>query len=110
MPKKRPDYRADRLHEDFLTNLKDHISSVEVFEEKIENQLAKKFDLCQIDEINLKSIVEELFFTTNEKDLKLLVRTRIESVTDHHLAFLASAPAPAPPSPSTVSSSPPLQA
>ena len=100
MPKRRPDYRADRNHEDFLTNLRDYIPSIEVFEEKIENQLAKKFDLRQIDEASLKSVVEELFFTTPERELKLLVRTRIESVGDHHSAFLAS--------PSAVSFSPSL--
>lgn len=90
MPKKRPEYRADRAHEDFLTNLKDHLSSVDVFEEKIEKQLNTKFDLCHINEEKFNDIVDELFLTTDEKELKLLVRSKIEPVEDHLLAFISS--------------------
>ena len=88
MPKKRPEYRADRVHSDFLTTLKDHLPSIEDFESKIEQQLHQNYDVNIIDEFDINSLVDELYSTASEKELKLLVRTRIESVDEHLSTFL----------------------
>ena len=41
-----------------------------------------------IDEFDINSLVDELYSTASEKELKLLVRTRIESVDEHLSTFL----------------------
>jgi arginine deiminase len=87
MPTKRPDYRADRDHLAFLTKLKDHLPSIEDFEQNIENQLSTKFNISICTEKYLDNIISSLLSSTSEKDSKLLVRTRIESVEEHLLAF-----------------------
>lgn len=91
MPAKRPDYRADRLHHDFLTTLKDHLPSIDDFEDRIEKQLSMNYDInvCDIEDVEV--LIEELYDATSEKDMKLLVRTKIESVEDHMVAFLNAA-------------------
>lgn len=47
-PKKRPEYRGDRNHLDFLTKLTDHVTSVDAFEESIVNQLEKMFSVTMM--------------------------------------------------------------
>lgn len=90
MPKKRPDYRADRDHLDFLSTLKNHFPSIEDFEHRLVSQLHVNYDVSFTNEEDVKKIVSDLFSTTEEKELKLLVRTRTESVEDHLAAFVAS--------------------
>lgn len=90
MPKKRPDYRADRNHLDFLTSLKDHLPSIEDFEHRLVSQLHGNYDVSFTTEEDVKKIVSDLFSTAEEKELKLLVRTRTESVEDHLASFVAS--------------------
>jgi arginine deiminase len=87
MPTKRPDYRADRDHLAFLTKLKDHLPSIEDFEQNIEKQLSTKFNITIFTEEYLDNIISSLLSSTSDKDSKLLVRTRIESVEEHLLAF-----------------------
>jgi hypothetical protein len=43
IPKKRPAYRGDRNHGDFITTLCDKISSVEVFEQTLQNELSQHY-------------------------------------------------------------------
>jgi hypothetical protein len=101
MPKKRPEYRADRDHLDFLSPMKDHLSSIEDFESKIEEQLSLKFDVCHWSESDLKSTTSSLFESTPQKDMKLLIRTKTESVEEHYLEYItAKTLAETPPSPS----------
>ena len=95
MPTKRPDYRADRLHHDFLTTLKDHLPSIDNFETRIEKQLGEKYDINVCDIEDIEEMVEELYETASEKELKLLVRTKIESVEDNLIAFHSAAAAAA---------------
>ncbi len=45
MPKKRPEYRGDRSHLDFITKLSSHVSSVEAFEAAIRAELSRSFDI-----------------------------------------------------------------
>lgn len=90
MPKKRPDYRADRNHLDFLSTLKNHLPSIEDFEQRLVSQLLENFDVSFTNEEDVKQIVSDLFTSTEERELKLLVRTRIESVDEHLASFVAS--------------------
>ncbi len=45
VPKKRPEYRKDRSHLDFITKLSSHLSSVEDFEEAIRSELSKTYKI-----------------------------------------------------------------
>jgi hypothetical protein len=90
MPKKRPEYRADRDHLDFLTTLKNYLPSIEDFEHRLVSQLHVNYDVSFTNEEDVNEIVANLFATAEEKELKLLVRTRTESVEDLLAAFVAS--------------------
>lgn len=83
MPKKRPEYRADRDHLDFLSTLKDHLISIDDFEKKVEKQLSEKFDICIRTVEELEEIASSLRDSTPEREIKLLVRTKLVSVQDH---------------------------
>ena len=73
----------------------------EDFESKIEEQLSLKFDVCHWSESDLKSTTSSLFESTPQKDMKLLIRTKTESVDEHYLEFIAAKTlAETPPSPS----------
>ena len=90
MPTKRPEYRENRDHSDFLSPMKDYLTTIEDFEIKIEEQLSNKFDLSHWSESDLNSTTTSLFDSTPQKDLKMLLRTKIESVDDLHLEFTAA--------------------
>ena len=44
-PKKRPEYRGDRNHLDFLTKLSDNVKNVDAFENAIVRQLETMFSV-----------------------------------------------------------------
>lgn len=90
MPTKRPEYRENRDHSDFLSPMKDYLTTIEDFECKIEEQLSNKFDLSHWSESDLNSTTSSLFDSTPQKDLKMLLRTKIESVDDLFLEFTAA--------------------
>lgn len=83
MPKKRPEYRADRDHLEFLSSLKDHLPSIDDFEERVERQLSEHYDICNRTEEDLAQVVSTLHASTPENEMKLLVRTKLVSVQDH---------------------------
>ena len=83
MPKKRPEYRADRDHLDFLSSLKDHLPSIDDFEEKVKSQLSEHYDVCIRSVEDLEQVVSTLHASTPEREMKLLVRTKMVSVQDH---------------------------
>lgn len=45
VPKKRPEYRGDRSHLDFITKLSSHVDSVDAFEAAIRAELARSYDI-----------------------------------------------------------------
>ncbi len=45
VPKKRPEYRGDRSHLDFITKLSSHVTSVQAFEDAIYDELSKAYDI-----------------------------------------------------------------
>jgi hypothetical protein len=45
VPKKRPEYRGDRSHLDFITKLSSHILTVEDFEQAIRSELSKAYTI-----------------------------------------------------------------
>ena len=100
MPKKRPEYRADRDHLDFLSPMKDYMTSIEDFESEVEKQLSRKFEITHWNESDLKGTTSSLFESTPQKDMKLLIRTKTESVDEHYLEYTtAKALAQTPPTP-----------
>lgn len=79
MPSKRPDYRGDRDHNDFLTRLHLHIPSKEVFLEELVSQLGEKFDLKHVSPEDFAQVIAD---TCEEqgKSINELARTRFEQV------------------------------
>ncbi len=47
LPKKRPDYRGDRSHSDFLCTLKDSLPHKQALFDGVMGQLSKSFELCE---------------------------------------------------------------
>ena len=48
LPRKRPEYRLNRSHSEFLTRLKYYYSSIDAYEESILNQLKSKFEVIPV--------------------------------------------------------------
>jgi lipoate-protein ligase A len=46
LPKKRPEYRRDRSHEEFLCRLKDLVPTAEDLIQALKKELVKRFELC----------------------------------------------------------------
>ncbi|WP_044045240.1 lipoate--protein ligase family protein [Candidatus Protochlamydia amoebophila] len=69
LPKKRPHYRKDRSHLDFLCSLKDFCSDQSKFQDQLLNRLEQKFslkhcsinDLKEISQIPHRHITQEIF-------------------------------------------------
>ena len=80
MPKKRPDYRVDRDHDQFLSRLKHHLPSFDYFEEHIVRQLDTKFAVSLTSAAELATILSEL---ATEDDFDDLIRTKVESAQRH---------------------------
>jgi len=77
MPSKRPEYRGDRSHDDFLTRLCLHIPSRESFLERLEAELSDKFDLKYVSQEDLAVLVAD---ACGGKPVDELARTRYEDV------------------------------
>ncbi len=54
LPSKRPRYRKDRPHGEFLCRLKDHASNQDILIDQLKNELVKRFYICDLDPENLK--------------------------------------------------------
>jgi hypothetical protein len=80
MPKKRPEYRADRDHDAFLTRLKSHLPSVDDFEARVVRQLTQKFDVVATPAAALPPILAALM-EPHERDA--VVRTKVESIEEY---------------------------
>lgn len=50
LPEKRPRYRADRPHSEFLCRLRDHAESKEVLVKRLYTELSKRFELSEMEE------------------------------------------------------------
>lgn len=60
LPKKRPAYRKDRTHTQFLTPLKNKLPSVDHFEEEISRVLNMYFDVKKCDMNDYEQLKERL--------------------------------------------------
>lgn len=80
MPKKRPEYRVDRDHDQFLSRLKNHLPSFNYFEERIVEQLETRFDVVTTSSAELARTLAEL---ATHDELDELIRTKIESADEH---------------------------
>ena len=79
LPKKRPSYRGDRKHSDFITTLSDKIVSVDDFERELHSELEKHYI------VSTHSNFDEIFENfTHDKDSgkEFKARTVIESLID----------------------------
>ena len=81
MPKKRPEYRVDRDHDQFLSRLKNHLPSFEFFEDQIVRQLETKFDVVVTSSAELATTITEL---ATPDELDSLIRTKVESAKEHY--------------------------
>jgi hypothetical protein len=76
MPKKRPEYRADRDHTEFLDKLQNYFESKEIFEDVIIYQLKKLFHISRVD---INSVLES-FDRERKQNPTLDIRTRVEEL------------------------------
>jgi lipoate-protein ligase A len=77
MPSKRPDYRGDRDHNDFLTRLCLHIPSREAFLELLVSQLSEKFDLEHVSHEDFASVIVQ---ACDGRPIDELARTSYETI------------------------------
>ena len=81
MPKKRPEYRNDRAHSDFLTTLQPYFATPQQFQQFIIDEMGKHYSLDSKD-----TSLEELTAMSEEllkgKSFGDLVRTKIENIED----------------------------
>lgn len=83
MPSKKPDYRGERNHKDFLTKLKDNnMPSINAFHDNIIEQLSTAYDVKQIDSNKIDKIVNDLK-DSNSNHIQSLIRTVNVDIGDH---------------------------
>jgi hypothetical protein len=81
MPKRRPDYRGNRDHRDFLTTLKTYIPSVKEFEQLILNQLIKEFD---VEVVEIKDLISHINDNVlNGKDIEIYSKSKYENIENY---------------------------
>lgn len=81
MPKKRPQYRNDRTHSDFLMNLSTQINSAKEFENLIRHQLNEVYDL---EIVNANEYLEySMKNYLGNKKLLDIVRTKYEDINEY---------------------------
>lgn len=74
MPEKKPDYRADRDHSDFVCRLKDHLPSKDAFVSKLKETIDTRYGLEMSD---LSLIQEELGKQVRKSTRFIDVRSRL---------------------------------
>jgi len=79
VPSKRPEYRKNRGHLDFITRIKPHISSVDALEQSFVNELARVFDITQ-DNIFLTEHFHKHYGELLERYPEFVPRTVFESL------------------------------
>jgi len=80
LPKKRPDYRADRDHGAFLTKLEQHVGSVERFEAALGTHLEKLYQVLPASRDEIEAEVSNLL---GPLSVDSVARTRLESIEDY---------------------------
>lgn len=80
IPLKKPDYRGERNHKDFLTKLKDHMPSIDSFEKLVIDQLSLVYKVNYIDNSNIEYIVKDLQDSNN---IDSLIRTTVIDIDEH---------------------------
>ena len=78
MPKKRPDYRNDRPHSEFLDKVCNHLPELVVFEDRMMLELSRQYQVREVDQEYMLNLVEGLK-KSNAFALPPDIRTRIES-------------------------------
>lgn len=73
MPKKKPDYRKDRIHTDFLKPMCEIYSHMDELESEIMNCLSGEFDIEYLDSVALG---HETIRLLDNRDINDLCRTK----------------------------------
>ena len=82
MPAKRPEYRRNRPHTDFLVTIKDHspLTSLDHFSDNIKlSLLANRYEVTEVSQIAVDAIVAKIESATN-KSINELARSKIELI------------------------------
>lgn len=79
LPKKQPEYRANRDHTSFLTPLSKWLPSVNSFVEGIQSKLFHSFDVTQLNSEDFFELTSKLKKEAIEKDV---YRTKLESAAE----------------------------
>ena len=78
LPKKRPQYRGDRNHNDFLTKLNKHIDNIDTFHLQIVTALSDEYEVKTVDENDLNQIIRNIL--NNRKWDESTTRTMPEDI------------------------------
>lgn len=68
MPKKRPKYREDRAHEEFITRMRDYFPEMKTLQERLVSELEKRFEVRVVREEEIRDVLER----PHRKALELL--------------------------------------
>jgi hypothetical protein len=81
MPAKRPEYRRDRPHTDFLVNVKDHspLTSLDHFSDNIKLSLEGLYEVTEVSQTTVDEIVAKIEVDTN-KSADELARSKMETI------------------------------
>ena len=78
LPKKRPQYRGDRNHNDFLTKLNKFIDNIDTFHLQIVTALSDEYEVKTVDENDLNQIIRNIL--NNRKWDESTTRTMPEDI------------------------------
>jgi len=82
IPSKKPEYRGERNHKDFLTTLKENLPSMNEFQNNIIEQLSTVYDVKLIDNNTIEKIVNDLKNESNN-NIQSLIRTVNVDIENH---------------------------
>ena len=83
MPKKQPEYRLNRSHEEFLDKIMRHIETPEDFEERLLQAVGTVYEVQEVDIAEAIRVADYEEKHCPEKEKKLLLRTKIEEIEDY---------------------------
>jgi lipoate-protein ligase A len=83
MPKKRPEYRNDRSHTQFLDRICNHISTRQELEHAMITQLRLSFDIKEYTQSEMEIVIENAIGDAHSKNKPVDVRTRLEDIYEY---------------------------
>jgi lipoate-protein ligase A len=83
MPKKQPEYRLNRSHEEFLDKIMRHLETPEDFEERLLRAVGSAYEVREVGIAEATRLAAHEERHCPEKEKKLLLRTKVEDIRDY---------------------------